>query len=394
MNTIKPLVPRFSALLRKTPFSLPSPGPLVLPGILVDEESSPVCNSKSFYPAKPGEILGDLWLARDLQGHIDEPEHVVALKIANANTSSASHEREVEEHISAPEPSHRGRLVIRTLIDSFEIEGFERRFDNKRMPLPITKTYIRAFLTGLEYLHRECRVVHTDLKLDNIMVTLEDPAVLGDFMDTQLEKPMAFKVGPAGRPVYQSRNDFGQLRRLRSIPQLVDFGLATRLEEADDWGVWPIQPDHYRAPEVIMGHGWQMPADIWNIGSSGKELFQHIHDEQGRYDAKLHLAEMIALLGPPSPEIIQRYQCMREYSWPEPVRREDGRVCETAEESLSLRILIPNRRLGDTVSFLEGEEREAFLDLAKGMLVWRPDCRKTAGELARHPFLQLKQTSA
>jgi hypothetical protein len=156
----------------------------------------------------------------------------------------------------------------------------------------------------------------------------------------------------------------------------------------------------------------------------GKELFQHIHDEQGRYDAKLHLAEMIALLGPPSPEIIQRYQCMREYSWPEPVRREDGRVCETAEEyfcgpffekngntrapilntlfSDSRNVLgrflyqnlIPNRRLGDTVSFLEGEEKEAFLDLAKGMLVWRPDCRKTAGELARHPFPQLEQTSA
>lgn len=64
----------------------------------------------------------------------------------------------------------------------------------------------------------------------------------------------------------------------------------------------------------------------------GKELFQYIHDQQGRYDAKLHIAEMIALLGPPPPEVIQRYQYMREYSWPEPVRREDNRVCETAEE--------------------------------------------------------------
>ena len=56
--------------------------------------------------------------------------------------------------------------------------------------------------------------------------------------------------------------------------------------------------------------------------------------------------------------------------------------------------LIPDRKLGDTVSFLEGEEREAFLDLAKGMLVWHPDARKTAGELMGHPFLQPKQTSA
>lgn len=41
---------------------------------------------------------------------------------------------------------------------------------------------------------------------------------------------------------------------------------------------------------------------------------------------------MIALLGPPPLEIIQRYQYMRKYSWPKPIRREDGRVCETAEE--------------------------------------------------------------
>lgn len=105
-----------------------------------------------------------------------------------------------------------------------------------------------------------------DLKLENIMVSFEDPTVLADFMDSQLEKPMAFKIDSTGRLVYQSQNDFGPLKSLRSIPQLVDFGLATRLEEDDDWGVWPIQPDHYRAPEVILGNGWQMPADIWNLG--------------------------------------------------------------------------------------------------------------------------------
>ena len=98
------------------------------------------------------------------------------------------------------------------------------------------------------------------------MVSFEDPTVLADFMNTQLEKTMACHIDSIGRLVYQSQDDFGPLKSLRSIPQLVDFGLATRLEEDDDWGVWPIQPDHYRAPEVILGNGWQMPADIWNLG--------------------------------------------------------------------------------------------------------------------------------
>ncbi|CAG8135534.1 unnamed protein product [Penicillium salamii] len=464
MNTIKSSIPRFSGLLRKRPFPMPSPGPPLPPGILVDEEISPVYDSRYFYAAKAGELLADryqilvkvgwgvsstVWLARDLQGHVEEPESVVALKIVNNNTSSASREREIEEHLSTADPSHRGRSLIRTLLDSFEVKGpegshpclvyppmreslamYQRRFDDSKMPLPLVKTYIRVLLTGLDYLHKVCRTVHTDLKLENIMVSFEDPTVLADFMDSQLAKPMPFKMDSAGRPVYLARNDFGPLKSLRSIPQLVDFGLATRIREDDDWGVWPIQPDHYRAPEVILGNGWQMPTDIWNLGVllwdmiEGKELFRHIHDQEGRYDAKLHIAEMIALLGPPPPEIIQRSQFLREYPWPTPVRREDGRVCETAEEyfcgpffdekgitRLPILIelffysrntlghflhedLIPDRRLGDTASFLRGEEKEAFLDLAKGMLAWRPDMRKTAGELAEHPFLQPKQTSA
>lgn len=74
-----------------------------------------------------------------------------------------------------------------------------------------------------------------------------------------------------------------------------------------------------------------MREQLWDM-INGKELFQHIHDPQGDYDAKLHIAEMIALLGPPPPEIIQRYQVMKEYLWPQPVKREDGRACKTAEE--------------------------------------------------------------
>lgn len=165
-----------------------------------------------------------------------------------------------------------------------------------------------------------------------------------------------------------------------------------------------------------------MPNQLWDM-IEGKELFQHIHDQVGRYDTRQHITKIIALLGRPPPEVIQRYQYIQEYSWPKPVRREDGRVCETAEEyfcepffnekgitgfSISNRCsgsriiigcflyknLIPNHNLSDTVSFLGGEEKEMFLDLAKGMLVWHPDARKSAGELAGHPFLQPKQTSA
>ena len=165
-----------------------------------------------------------------------------------------------------------------------------------------------------------------------------------------------------------------------------------------------------------------MPDKLWDI-IEGKELFRHIHDQQGRYNAKSHIAEMVALLGPPPLEILQRYQYMREYVWPKPVRREDGKVCETAEQyfcgpffdsngilvfPISNELipdsrnvpgrslhedLIPDRKISDAVSILNGEEREAFLNFAKGMLVWHPNERKTAGELAEHPFLQPKPSN-
>jgi hypothetical protein len=82
MHTIRSSIPHLSALLRKKPFSMPSPGAPLPPGTLVDEEISPVYDSKYFYPATPGEVLTDryqtlakvgwgvsstVWLARDLQ---------------------------------------------------------------------------------------------------------------------------------------------------------------------------------------------------------------------------------------------------------------------------------------------------------------------------------------
>ncbi|KAJ5356880.1 hypothetical protein N7517_011489 [Penicillium concentricum] len=117
-------------MLRKKPFPIPSPGPPLPPGILVDEEISPLYDSKYFYPAKPGELFTGCyqilvkvgWACLQQYGsRIEEPKNVVVLKIANNNASSASHEREVEEHISTVDPSHRGRSLIRTLLDYFEV---------------------------------------------------------------------------------------------------------------------------------------------------------------------------------------------------------------------------------------------------------------------------------
>ena len=88
------------------------------------------------------------------------------------------------------------------------------------------------------------------------MVLFKDPAVLDDFIDSQLSKPIAFKIDSVKRSVCQSQDNFGSLKTPRSIPQLVDFDSATTLEKNGNYGVWPIQPDHYWTPEVILGNRW------------------------------------------------------------------------------------------------------------------------------------------
>lgn len=60
----------------------------------------------------------------------------------------------------------------------------------------------------------------------------------------------------------------GELKNM--VPRIADFGLSTRLGhpslvdhiEREQLGIYPIQPDHYRAPEVILGCGWDSSADI------------------------------------------------------------------------------------------------------------------------------------
>jgi len=70
---------------------------------------------------------------------------------------------------------------------------------------------------------------------------------------------------------------------------------------------------------------------LWNILGS-RELFQQVYDTNGQYDAKSHVAEMIALLGPPPRELLEKSKAMTEHNWPEPVTKDTGELCNNAQE--------------------------------------------------------------
>lgn len=64
----------------------------------------------------------------------------------------------------------------------FEILGVNfleiiKRYDYKGVPLPLVRKLARQCLIGLDYMHRMCRIIHTDFKPENVVISLRDDEV-------------------------------------------------------------------------------------------------------------------------------------------------------------------------------------------------------------------------
>ncbi|TQN65561.1 Serine/threonine-protein kinase SRPK, partial [Colletotrichum shisoi] len=282
---------------------------LLSPEILVDEERVPSYNSVHYYPANPGDVLENryqlhakigwgssstVWLAQDIRRHgWWRSKRYVAVKICNCDVpeDDMAFELDMNTHLSTASLKHRGWAVLGTAIEGYKVKSprgnmhlvlvFEplreplwllrRRITHQncatKESLPFLKAYLRIILDGLDYMHSQCRVIHTDLKLGNIMVTFEDPSTIDAFFREQAAHLMARKCGEA-RTVYRCHNDFGPVQKGlgKMIPQITDFGLAQRGDRAEPL-IHPIQPNEFRAPEVLLGIGWSYSADMWNLGT-------------------------------------------------------------------------------------------------------------------------------
>ncbi|KAJ5800387.1 uncharacterized protein N7518_002455 [Penicillium psychrosexuale] len=363
-----------------------------------------------------------VWLARDITRYRWQSERTVALKISNScDAKSAIDLLGIEETVAQKNPSHLGYHITRSCLESFELKTsdkphlyliyeamrepmsmFQKRFKNRIIPLPIVKAYIQLLLIRLQYLHAECRIVHTE-------------AILRFIQEQVTKLPIYYKTNPiTNHTIYQSYHGFGAIDVEdvgNILPRITDFGSVWQFvvnpetkSQNEAVLTYPIQPNYYRAPEVVLGYGWDFSADIWNFGVlvwniiEGTELFTQVEDANGRYDAKSHLAEMIALLGPPPKGVIERADHMSQVDYPTPIRIEAGKLSKNARELFGgpyfdeegkflHEELIPSRKLKDTILSLDDSERELFLSFARDMLTWIPSERKTARELIEHPFL-------
>ena len=160
------------------------------PSYLVEEETVSGYNPKHYYPVKLGEVLYErykiigklgygsastVWLCRDIQ----KQHEYVALKVY-INSSKYHRELPIYEEINNLQTAHEGQKYIRKMYNSFELQGphgthiclvhqplgislgelKELTPDGLFSPELIRQT-LRCILTGLQFLHKEVRIIHT-----------------------------------------------------------------------------------------------------------------------------------------------------------------------------------------------------------------------------------------
>ena len=95
------------------------------------------------------------------------------------------------------------------------------------------------------------------------MLTIEDESILADFEKAEVEYPCPRKVINNKRTIYASRCFRRPKNHAWGHPVLCDLGEA---RIGSSHAHEEIQPEIYKAPEVIMETGWSHSVDIWNTG--------------------------------------------------------------------------------------------------------------------------------
>ncbi|GKZ33560.1 hypothetical protein AbraIFM66950_003465 [Aspergillus brasiliensis] len=208
------------------------------------------------------------------------------------------------------------------------------------------------------------------------MLSIDDESILEDFEKAERQSPSPKKVVDGTRTVYTSRRLRRPNHMLWGQPVLCDLGQA-RIGHAHK-GL--IQPDMYKAPEVLFDMEWGHSADIWNLGVMAWDLFEGKHlfnalDENREYSPSHHVAEMVALLGLPPLSFVERSQETRN------VFSENGEWLGAGGVTVSD---ISLERLEEN---LAGNSQQSFLQFLRSMLQWIPEKRKTAKELLNDPWL-------
>ncbi|KAF8641116.1 hypothetical protein AX17_000758 [Amanita inopinata Kibby_2008] len=205
-------------------------GPKILPveePSCKDEESPADYNAGGYLPVKVNDTFKNnryrvvrklgwghfstVWLVKDSQSQRHSALKVV--KSAGRYAETARDEIKLLSRVQSFSPTHPGRSHIVSFLDSFSHQGPEsthicivfeplgenllaliERHKKKGVPRALVRVIAKQILFGLEYLHDECDLVHTDIKPENILISIPD-------IENHIQAELSLSPGPTSRRV-------------------------------------------------------------------------------------------------------------------------------------------------------------------------------------------------
>ncbi|KAG2146510.1 kinase-like protein [Suillus bovinus] len=153
-----------------------------------------------------------VWLVNDT--HENRYSALKVVKSATRYAETARDEIKLLSQVAAANPHHPGRLHVVSFLDSFEHRALQdthvcivleplgetllaliQRNKKKGVPKPLVKVIAKQVLLGLQYLHDECDLVHTDIKPENILISIPDVEARIHAELSISPKPTSYHVG-------------------------------------------------------------------------------------------------------------------------------------------------------------------------------------------------------
>ncbi|XP_018103698.1 SRSF protein kinase 1 S homeolog isoform X3 [Xenopus laevis] len=198
-----------------------------------------------------------VWLSWDLQ-----TKRFVAMKVvksAEHYTETALDEIKLLRSVRNTDPNDPNRERVVQLLDDFKISGangthvcmvFEVlghhllkwiiKSNYQGLPLPCVKNIIRQVLQGLDYLHSRCQIIHTDIKPENILLSVSEvyirrlAAEATEWQRSGAPPPSGSAVSTAPPPKQSTKMSKNKKRKLKKKQKRQAELLEKRVQEMEE----------------------------------------------------------------------------------------------------------------------------------------------------------------